>query len=335
MLYDWLQHIEFKNDWVLPFLLLLPVLAWIWWRGERTFQGAFTVPSANAFTARSLRNAFVYVPLLMRLLAVASVLLAIARPQVREVQSRTEGEGIAVMLCLDVSGSMLSQDFVPTRLDVAKEVAADFVRMRPVDQIGLVVFAGESFTQFPVSTDREGLLAQIAALKSGMLEDGTLIGEGLATAVKRLDAVTARSKIVVLLTDGKEEAPDTRIIDPATALEIAKAKGVKVYTIGMGSDHAVPVSEARRGQVFDRNTAFIDESLLQRIAAQTGGDYFRARDRESLQNIYAQIDRLEKSEVDVITRTRFGEEYGWFLGAALALLLFELFLRFLIFRTFP
>ncbi|MDB5253144.1 MAG: hypothetical protein JWP27_2313 [Flaviaesturariibacter sp.] len=335
MLYDWLQHIEFRNDWVLPFLLLLPVLAWIWARGERTFRSAFTVPSAEAFTARSLRNSLVYLPLVLRLFSVAALLLAIARPQVREVTTRTEGEGIAVMLCMDVSGSMLSQDFVPTRLAVAKEVAADFVRMRPVDQIGLVVFAGESFTQFPVSTDREGLLAQIASLRSGMLEDGTLIGEGLATSVQRLDAVKARSKIIVLLTDGKEEAPDTRLIDPATALEIAKAKGVKVYTIGMGSDNAVPVSEARRGQVFDRNTAFIDETLLRRIASHTGGDYFRARDRESLQNIYAKIDRLEKSEVEVISRTRFGEEYGWFLAAALALLLFELFLRFLMIRTFP
>ncbi|MDB5196216.1 MAG: hypothetical protein JWP88_586 [Flaviaesturariibacter sp.] len=335
MLYDWFQHIEFKNSWLLPFLLLLPVIAWIWARNQSTGKATFTVSSADAFNARSLKNGLVYLPFVFRLLAMVCLLLALARPQIRNVQSRAEGEGIAIVLCIDVSGSMLSQDFVPTRLAVAKDVAADFVQARPIDQIGLVVFAGESFTQAPLSTDKEGLLAQIKALKSGGLQDGTLIGEGLATSVQRLSNVRSRSKVVVLLTDGKEEAPDTRIIDPNTALELAKAAGVKVYTIGMGSDNAIPVSEMGHRKVFDRNTAFIDETLLRRIASQTGGDYFRARDKESLQGIYDRIDKLEKSDVQITTKTKFSEEFGWFVAAALLLLLIELVSRYIFLRTFP
>lgn len=335
MLYEWFQHIEFKNNWVLPFLLLVPVMGWIGLRSLRSLKGSFTVSSAHAFTANSNRNTFVYLPLFLRLFAVAAVLLAVARPQIKEVQTKTEGEGIAIELCIDVSGSMLSQDFLPSRLEVAKEVAANFVRSRPVDQMGLVIFAGESFTQAPISTDRESLLAQINGLKSGMLQDGTLIGEGLATSVQRLSGVQSKSKVIVLLTDGKEEAPDTRIIDPNTALEIAKAKGVKVYTIGMGSDNAVPVSEMKKRKQFDRNTAFIDESLLRKIAAQTGGDYFRAKDKESLKNIYEKIDRLEKSEVQITTKTKYAEAFPPFILAALLFLLIELLLKYIFLRTFP
>ncbi|MCW3074326.1 MAG: hypothetical protein JWP69_1395 [Flaviaesturariibacter sp.] len=334
MVYEWFQHIEFKNSWVLPFLLLLPVIAWIWLRSGSSLKAAFTVSSSSAFTARSNRNYYFHLPFLLRLLSIAAILLAIARPQIRNEQIKAEGEGIAIILCIDVSGSMLSQDFSPNRLAVAKEVAADFVRSRPVDQIGLVLFAGESFTQFPISTDREGLLAQINSLKSGMLQDGTLIGEGLATSVQRLSGVESKSKVVVLLTDGREEAPDTRIINPAAALNIAIAKGVKVYAIGMGSENAVAVSETK-GRVFDKNTAFIDEALLRRIGAQTGGDYFRATNKESLQNIYEQIDRLEKSDYQVTTKVQYSEQFGVFIVAALLLLLLELFLRYIFLRTFP
>ncbi|MDQ3682537.1 MAG: VWA domain-containing protein [Bacteroidota bacterium] len=167
-----------------------------------------------------------HLPFWLQLLSIGFIILALARPQVKNVQSQTKGEGIGIILCLDVSGSMLSQDFYPNRLEVAKELAANFVKARPVDQIGLVIFSGEAFTQFPISTDHENLLQQIAAIKSGMLEDGTLIGEGLATSVQRLNGSKSKSKVIVLLTDGREEAPDTRIIDPYTALEIAKAKGI-------------------------------------------------------------------------------------------------------------
>jgi len=168
------------------------------------------------------------------------------------------------------------------------------------------------------------------------LEDGTVIGEGLATSVERLSQSKAKSKIVILLTDGKEEAPDTRLIDPYTAIQIAKAKKVKVYTIGMGSANAVPVSEMKnRNMSINANTTFIDEDLLKRIASQTGGEYFRAKDKEALQDIYRQIDRMEKTKVTVTTRTRFEEEYIYFIMAALFFLLLELILKYTLLRTFP
>ncbi|RYY95803.1 MAG: VWA domain-containing protein, partial [Chitinophagaceae bacterium] len=220
----------------------------------------------------------------------------------------------------------------PNRLAVARAVAADFVQARPVDQIGLVVFSGEAFTQYPISTDHEALLEQVKNIRSGMLQDGTLIGEGLATSVQRLADVPAKSKVIILLTDGKEEAPETRIIDPETALGIARAKGVKVYTIGMGSDIAVSSSE---NGVVSKSAPYIDEALLQRIAANTGGAYFRARDRQGLEGIYARINRLEKSDVQVVRKTRYHEEFHWFLAAAVLFLVLGLVLRYTLFRTLP
>lgn len=335
MLYDWLQNIEFANKWILPFLGMLPVFAWLYFRTQSS-QAAFTVTTTDAFKETTARNILVHIPFWLRLLAIGCVILALARPQIRNQQTQTKGEGIAIVLCIDVSGSMLSADFYPNRLEVAKQVAADFVKARPVDQIGLVIFSGESYTQYPISTDHESLLEQIQGLKSGMLEDGTVIGEGLATSVERLSQSKAKSKIVILLTDGKEEAPDTRLIDPYTAIQIAKAKKVKVYTIGMGSANAVPVSEMKnRNMSINANTTFIDEDLLKRIASQTGGEYFRAKDKEALQDIYRQIDRMEKTKVTVTTRTRFEEEYIYFIMAALFFLLLELILKYTLLRTFP
>jgi Ca-activated chloride channel family protein len=213
-------------------------------------------------------------------------------------------------------------------------MAAEFVRNRPVDQIGLVIFSGESFTQFPLSTDHESLLLQILSLRSGLLEDGTLIGEGLATSVQRLSDSRSKTKIIVMLTDGKEEAPETRLIDPYTALEIAKAKGVKVYTIGMGSESAVAVSEVN-GKKVDRHTPYIDEALLKRISAQTGGQYFRAKNKEGLQEIYEQIDRLEKSNIEITEKIRYDEQFPYFIMAALLFMALSLILKFTLLRTFP
>ncbi|MFN2456921.1 MAG: VWA domain-containing protein [Chitinophagaceae bacterium] len=335
MLYEWFQHMEFANKWVLPFLGMLPVLIWLHYRRSSSVKSSFAVTSADAFKVRTGKNTWIHFPFWLRMLTIGCVILALARPQVKNAKNQTKGEGIDIILCMDVSGSMLSRDFHPNRLEVAKEMAAEFVRSRPVDQIGLVIFSGESFTQFPISTDHESLLQQIRGIKSGMLEDGTLIGEGLATSVQRLSAGKSKSKVVILLTDGKEEAPDTRLVDPATALEIAKAKGVKVYTIGMGSENAVPVSEMKKRKAFDRNTAFIDETLLRRIAIQTGGEYFRAKDKESLQEIYGQIDRLEKSKVEVTTKTRYDDQFIYLLIAALLFLTLEILLRYTLLRTFP
>jgi Ca-activated chloride channel family protein len=196
-----------------------------------------------------------------------------------------------------------------------------------------VIFAGESYTQFPLSTDHASLLQQVNGITSGMLEDGTVIGEGLAKAVERLSASKAKSKIIILLTDGNEQPPDTRVIDPITALEIAKAKGVKVYTIGMGALGSTPVAE--KGVRKSNSSAFLDEALLRRIATQTGGQYFRATDEETLRMIYGQIDKMEKSDVEVVTKERFEEEYFYFILAALFFLALELILKFTVLRTFP
>ncbi len=330
MLYEWFEFIDFKNNWVLPFLFMLPVLGFIFFRSSNYLKSSFKVTTAEAFTVHTSRNYFIHIIILLRLFAIGSLILALARPQKSNQQIEKKGEGIDIVLCIDVSGSMLSSDFYPNRLHVAKEMASEFVKLRPVDQIGLVIFSGESYTQYPLSTDHQNLQEQIKALKSGMLEDGTLIGEGLATSVARLAQSKSKSKIIILLTDGKEEPPDTRLIDPQTALQIARAKQVKVYTIGMSAENAVTVRE--KGS---KNNVSVDEGLLRRIALQTGGQYFRARDKESLQLIYQQIDRLEKSKFDVITKTKYEELFIYFIIAALIFITLELVLKYTLLRTFP
>jgi len=330
MLYDWFRHIEFKNQWVLPFLLALPVIAWYYYRTANWRKSSFKVTTTNAFTVRTIRNSFIHLPFWFRLLAIGCVILALARPQVRNVTSKTKGQGIDIVLCMDISGSMLSSDFYPNRLEASKQMAEEFVRNRPIDQIGLVIFSGESYTQFPLSTDHDGLIEQIQSLRSGMLIDGTVIGEGLATAVQRLSTSKSKSKIIILLTDGNEQPPETRVIDPYTALEIAKAKAVKVYTIGLGALGTKTVEE--RG---NKIASFLDENLLKKIASQTGGVYFRAIDKESLQQIYREINRLERSDIEIVTKTKFQEEFIYFVLAALFFLTLDIILRYTYLRSFP
>ncbi|GAB4094106.1 vWA domain-containing protein [Flaviaesturariibacter terrae] len=330
MIYDWIQQLSFAYNWMLPFVGLVPVLAFIWARSRHGRRPSLRVSTAAVFRVRSARSRWLFLLPLFRMLAGLLLVAALARPQVRDVQKRFLGNGISIVLCMDVSGSMATPDIAPYRLAVAKEVAMEFVRARPVDQIGLVVFAGETFTQFPISTDHEALLEQIRSLRPDMLVRGTLIGEGLATSVARLNDVPGKSKVVVLLTDGSEEAPPTRLIDPQTAIGIAHAKGVKVYTIGLNSGGSIDVP----GQGM-RKLADIDEPLLQRMAQTTGGAYFRARDRQALEGIYARINQLEKSDVQVINRTRFHEEFHWFVLGALFFLLLEGLLRYTLFRTLP
>ncbi|HVK98052.1 MAG TPA: VWA domain-containing protein [Flavisolibacter sp.] len=331
MLYNWLQNISFAYVWVLPALILLPVIVWLYYKNNPFIKSAFKISTAEAFNIKTGKNYLIHFPFWLRLLALASLILALARPQIINTDTKTKGEGIDIILCLDVSGSMLSQDFLPNRIEVAKAVAADFVQQRRVDQIGIVIFSGESFTLSPLTSNHTALLEQIKGLRSGMLQDGTLIGEGLATSVQRLNQSKSASKVIILLTDGKEEAPDTRIIDPITALDIAKAKGVKVYTIGMA---AVP-GASRARMAYGGATTALDEGLLRRIASETGGIYFRATDRNRLQDVYDQIDRLEKSTFERVTTTRIHEQFFYLVMAALFFLLVELILRYTYLRTFP
>ncbi len=335
MLYDWFKHIDFAYPKMLSLFAFIPALIWWYVKKFNKRQGALKVSTSFSFTVSSFKNIARHLPFLLRLLALGCIILALARPQRHTDEQLRKGEGIDIVLAIDVSGSMLSQDFQPNRLEVAKEVAEEFIRSRPIDRIGIVIFSGESYTLCPITTDKNTLLTQVNGLRSGMLQDGTLIGEGLATSVDRLSKTNAKSKVVILLTDGKEEAPETRLIDPLTALEIAKSHGIKVYTIGMSAQNAVPIEENIKGKKQKATSFFIDEELLRRLAGETGGEYFRARDKLSLENIYRQIDQMEKSKIEIQSLRHYQEEFIPLLLIALGLLFVELVLRFTVLRKFP
>lgn len=337
-MYEWLRYMDFAYPLVFGLFVLVPLMIWWYLKKYNQRQAAIKVSSSSAFTVSSFKNYFRHVPFILRLLAVAALIMALARPQKRNDQQHLQGEGIDIMLCMDVSGSMASRDIPPSRMEVAKQVAEEFVRSRPVDRMGLVIFSGESFTACPLTTDRTTLINQIQSLESKrFLRDGTVIGEGLATAVDRLSKSNANSKVIILLTDGKEDPPETRLIDPLTALEIAKAKNIKVYSIGMGAlpSQIVEITGAESEQKKNPAIDFIDEALLRQIAEETGGRYFRAKDKEGLQQVYKQIDQLEKSKIDVTSYKRYQELFLPFVLAALGFIFLEMVLKFLVFRKFP
>ncbi len=337
MIYEWLKNIIFI--WPENFILLglIPFLIWRYAGNESRHRGSVMTSVLYSGLPQTFKSKLRHLPFILRLLALICLIMALARPQHQTHKTRSEGEGIDIVLCMDVSASMNTNDIKPSRFVVAKEVATEFVKNRPVDRIGLVIFGGESFTKCPITPDKNTLLSQLQSLRikdGGYLSDGTLIGEGLATSVDRVSRGTAKSRVVILLTDGKEQAPLTRIIDPETATEIAKANNVKVYCIGLGS--ATFTSEQMvtdpDGNIV-RND--IDEELLTRIAAHTGGRYYRATDKVSLQAIYSQIDQLEKTRVDVIKYKETTEMFIPLVLAALGWLLLEMLLRYTLFRKFP
>jgi len=338
MLYDWIKHIDFAYPFMFGLFGVLPILIGQYTKTNNKKQASVKVSTVHSFTAFSWKARFRHLPFILRMVAISCLIVALARPQKRNDDQLTQGEGIDIVLAMDVSGSMGSRDILPSRLEVAKEVAEEFVRSRPVDRIGLVIFSGESFTQCPITTDKNTLLSQIYLLESRrFLIDGTVIGEGLATAVDRLRESKAKSKVVILLTDGKEDPPETRLIDPLTALDIAKSQNVKVYTIGMSAldtnnNSTIVKENVQSGRV---SSSFLDEQLLRQIATETGGQYFRAIDKESLANIYKQIDTLEKSKIEVTAFKRYQERFFPFVLAAMILLALEIILRFTIFRKFP
>jgi Ca-activated chloride channel homolog len=258
-------------------------------------HGAKSTASKTPFKAKMLNilNTLPY-------FALASFIIAMARPQQGNSIEQTTGSGVDIILCMDISGSMLAEDFQPNRLEASKAVAEKFVSNRPYDRMGLVIFSGESFTQCPLTTDANILINQISNLRCGLLSDGTAIGKGLATSVDKLRNGKAKSKVIILLTDGVNNAPDG--IGPETALEIAKAYKVKVYTIGVGANGFanMPVGKNAFGEwVYEKAKVEIDEALLTKIAKETGASYYRCTDNLSLQNVYAQIDKLEKSDITI------------------------------------
>ena len=313
-------------------LLLLPVVGWYIYE-LRKADASVQMSSAATLRQqpRSWRIYMLHVPFVLRVAATVLLTIALARPQLTNRWSSESTEGIDIMMALDISGTMQAEDLKPNRLEAAKQVASDFVLARPNDQIGLVVFAGESFTQCPLTTDHAVLVNLFKSVKFGLIEDGTAIGLGLANAVNRMKDSPTKSKVIILLTDGSNNRGD---IDPLTAAEIAKTFGIRVYAIGVGShgQARVPVQTPVGIQYMTMDSEF-DETTLQNIAETTGGQYFRATDNNSLRRIYEQIDQLEKTKLRVREYAKHTDTFAPFLLAALLCLLAEIVLRYFVLRT--
>ncbi len=315
--------------------ILLPMAAWYVYRA---MKGGATMRIPTVDTFAGYRKTFKYylrhLPFAMHCAVVTLLIIALARPQSTESGSSSKTQGIDIVLALDISGSMLARDFLPDRVAAAKEVAANFINDRRGDRIGLVIFAGESFTQSPLTTDKATLLNLLSQVKIGMIEDGTAIGSGLATSVNRLKESDAKSKVVILLTDGVN---NTGRIAPLTAAEIAKSLGIKVYTIGVGTrgEAPYPARDMWGNTVMMNVPVEIDEQMLTDIASMTGGQYFRATDKNSLQAVYDNINQLEKSTIDTNEYTLYHELYSRFALWALIILAAEFLLRALYLRQIP
>ncbi|MDN3551321.1 vWA domain-containing protein [Mucilaginibacter aquaedulcis] len=319
---SWFKGIEFAHPGFFWLLIIIPLMAaWYIWK-QRQLQGNLSVPTLKGFAVGRKSNVarFRHVGIVLRSLAMAALIVALARPQSSLSWQDSTTEGIDIMIASDISGSMLAEDFKPNRLEAGKNIAIDFIKNRPNDRIGLVIFSGESFTQCPLTIDHDVLINLYADIKNGMIEDGTAIGMGLATAVNRLRTSDAKSKVIILLTDGSNNSGS---IPPITAAEIAKQFGVRVYTVGLGTNGYAPYPvQTPFGIQYQRMKVDIDEGTLSKIANITGGKYFRATNNETLKQIYTQIDRLEKAKIDV---TQYRKKTEMFLPwAILALLLLSL-----------
>ena len=315
--------------------LLVPMIGYYVWR---TLQGGAAIRISSVAgvvrAPKTVRYYLRHLPFALRAAAFALLVVALARPQDVEQNVRTNTEGIDIMLAIDVSGSMLARDFKPDRITAAKEVAGSFIAHRYGDRIGLVAFAGEAFTQSPLTTDQSTLQTLLARIRSGLIEDGTAIGNGLATAINRLRESEAKSKVIILLTDGVNNQGQ---IAPLTAAEIAKAQGIRVYTIGVGTEGMAPYPAIDMfGNItFVNQKVEIDEKTLTAISDMTGGKYFRATDKAKLKAIYDEINQLEKSKVEVTEHVSYHELYLAWVLAALGLLLAEFLLANLVLKRIP
>lgn len=319
---------------LLLLLLLIPIVAYYILR-QHTLTAEIRFSSLQAFgnAKKTYKHYLRHVPFVLHLLALAALIFALARPQKSDSWSNKTTEGIDIVMAVDISSSMLAEDLKPNRLDAAKQVASRFVMQRPNDNVGLVVFAGESFTQCPLTMNHAELVNLLKGVKCGMIEDGTAIGTGLATAVNRIKDSKAKSKVVILLTDGSNNRGQ---IAPVTAGEIAKSFGVRVYTIGVGSRGTAPYPfQTPYGIQYQDVEVDIDENTLQQIAQITGGSYFRATDTVSLGRIYQEIDQLEKTKIQVNEYSKKEELYHWFVWALLVCLLAEMLLRQTVFKSIP
>ena len=335
-MFEFLGNITFVSPQALLLLLLLPLIGlWYFLRHRQRYPELRMTHLRTLSERGNLRGKLRGILPILRVLSFVALVIALARPQLTLKEEEVKAEGIDILLVMDLSSSMLAQDFKPDRLEVSKRVASEFVDKRQFDRIGLAVFAGEAFTQCPLTTDHRILKEFLANLRCGILEDGTAIGMGLATAVNRLKESDAKSKVVILLTDGDNNAG---YVKPITAAEIAREFDVKVYTIGVGSrgKALTPVSRRSDGQyIFGLANVQIDEKLLKEIAEMTGGNYFRATSEESLERIYQEIDALEKTEIEVTSIKRYSEEFHRFALFGMLFLVLEILLRYTVFRTIP
>ncbi|MBS1772876.1 MAG: VWA domain-containing protein [Bacteroidetes bacterium] len=329
---DW-KHLSFANPAYFGLLLLIPFMIWWQQRSKRNDNPSIrlTTLSGIANVKPTWKVRFRPVLFVLRVLSLVALSIALARPQSSNTTENIDSEGVDIVLSIDVSGSMLAEDFQPNRVEAAKKVALNFVDQRPTDRLGLVIFSGESFTQCPITIDHNVLKEQLSQIKSGLLMDGTAIGMGLATAVDRLRYAKGKSKVIILLTDGVN---NTGLIDPITALEIAKSYKVRVYTIGVGTEGQAPFPmQTPFGIQKQMMPVQIDEALLTKIAKETGGKYYRARNNKALESIYADIDKLEKTKVEISSYKHYAELFFPFALVAIICLLLEMVLRYTVFRS--
>ena len=329
------KNISFAYPWVLYFLIIVPLMiVWYWFKGKQK-QPSITYSSLNIFRniAFSWRERFRHIPIILRVLAVALLIVALARPQNFSSGENIYTEGIDIAMVLDISGSMLAEDLKPNRIEAAKNVIKDFIKGRTSDRIGLVIFARDSFTQCPLTIDYSVLLNLLSQVKSGMIEDGTAIGNAIANGVNRLKDSKSKSKIIILLTDGVNNSGE---VDPVFAAQIAKTFGIRIYTIGVGTKGEAPYPvQTPFGTRYQMIPVEIDESVLKQISDITGGEYFRATDNKTLKAIYDKIDKLEKSKVEITSYRNAKELFYPWLGAGLFLLVLEVGLSKSIFRRLP
>lgn len=323
-----IKGFSFAHPHLLWLLLALPLLAFWFYYKRNTYYPTFSIPQHGGVLVQSdsLKvRLFKLLPLL-KLMAYTLLIIALARPQSALSEKEISTQGIDIVLSLDISGSMLARDFNPDRLECAKKVAMQFIKERPNDRVGLVVFSGESFTQCPITIDHQVLLNLFKDIKSGMIEDGTAIGMGLATAVARLRESKSKTKVIILMTDGIN---NMGFIDPYSAIKIAQTYGIRVYTIGIGKMGMAPypVKDQNGNTYYQNFPVQIDEPLLRKIATETGGIYYRATNNSSLKTIYNTIDKLEKSKIKVSNYHRKSERYHVYLFLAMICLLLDFILR--------
>lgn len=325
-----MSNITFAHPWFLIGLVLVPLMAaWYIWR-YRKQEAALQHSNLALFNGigQSLRVRLRWLPYALRVLAVGAMVVALARPQSQLSRQEMTVEGIDIVLAMDISGSMLAEDFKPNRLEAAKKVAADFIDGRKNDRMGLVVFAGEAFTQVPLTIDHQVLLKQLGAVKSGLVRDGTALGDGLATAINRIKDSEAESKVIILLTDGVNNQGS---VDPQSAAEIAALYNIRLYTIGVGARGKAPFPfRDQFGRVHYQNIDVeIDEELMQQMSASTvEGRYFRATNKKALEEIFSQIDEMETSKIDVTQYAQTRDEHQPWLWLALIALFLEALLRY-------